>query len=186
MKFDQLAVLFPCDSLEDFDLRRSEHDAQQLLAAWSALWHPLLLSAVGKIPQWLPAASPPDPTGHLIVLPDCCGASLPDGWLEQAGTVDASVLRHIASREQLVAEALRKIDADPAGIDAELAADFLALGYCHLQVELLTAQAAIHEQPGRVFVADGGSRGSRTGRQRGYGGGSGTTPGGLRPALRSP
>ncbi len=138
MKFNQLAVLLPCTSLENFDLQRSEHDSGQVLAAWSALWHPLLVSAVGRIPRWLPAAAPPDPAGHLVVVPDCCEASLPEGWLEHAESVDACVLRRMTGRDEVLTAALQQIAADPAKVDSELAADFLALGYCHLQVELLT------------------------------------------------
>ena len=58
-EFDRLVALLPCQSLEDFDLQRKEEDAEQLLSAWSALWHPLLLASARAIPRWLPAASPP-------------------------------------------------------------------------------------------------------------------------------
>ena len=44
MRFDQLVALLPCQSLETFDLDRKEEDAEQLLSAWSALWHPALLA----------------------------------------------------------------------------------------------------------------------------------------------
>ena len=50
MKFDRLVALLPCQSLEDFDLERQEEDAEQLLSAWSALWHPALLAAARPSP----------------------------------------------------------------------------------------------------------------------------------------
>ena len=57
MKFDRLVALLPCQSLEDFDLKRREEDAEQLLSAWSSLWHPALLAGAEGIPTWAPAAA---------------------------------------------------------------------------------------------------------------------------------
>ena len=97
MKFDRLAVLLPCYSFESFDLDRKEADAEQLLSAWSALWHPALLAGSRSIPRWLPAGSPPpDPAGHLVILPDCCDSMLPEEWLTQAEAAGACVLRGAA------------------------------------------------------------------------------------------
>jgi alpha-mannosidase len=139
MKFDQLVSLLPCQSLEDFDLQRKEEDAEQLLSAWSTLWHPLLLASAGAIPRWLPATSPPpDPSNQLIILPDCCRPSLPEDWVTQAEAAGAVVLQNLANRDDMLAAALERLGSDQPNVDADLAADFLALGFCHLQVELLT------------------------------------------------
>ncbi len=139
MKFDRLAVLLPCYSFESFDLDRKEADAEQLLSAWSVLWHPALLAGSRSIPRWLPAGSPPpDPSGHLIILPDCCDSMLPEEWLAQAAAVGACVLRGLKNRDDMLAAALKLLGDDCPVVDADLAADFLALGFSHLQVELLT------------------------------------------------
>jgi alpha-mannosidase len=158
MNFDHLLILLPCHSIEDFELRRKDEDAEQLLSAWSALWHPLLLASAKAIPHWLPAASPPqEPSGYLMILPDCCETLLPEGWMTQAEAAGACVLRNLATRNDMVAAALERL-SEPVGdsetpphcngggvrglpasdLDPDLAADFLALGYCHMQVELLT------------------------------------------------
>ena len=50
MKFEELIVLLPCHSLEDFPLYYEGHDADSLLAGWTSLWHPALLAAAGAIP----------------------------------------------------------------------------------------------------------------------------------------
>ena len=160
--FNRLITLLPCQTLEDFDLERREEDAEQLLSAWSALWHPALLADAQTIPGWLPASCPPsDPSGHLIVVPDCCESSLPDGWLAEAEAAGACVLRKLQHRHQIVAAALGRLgdcpnfrlsengtvpfddvpaaaQPDQPALDPNLVADFLALGHCHLQVELLT------------------------------------------------
>jgi alpha-mannosidase len=139
MKFDHLLVLLPCDSLEAFDLRLKEADAEQLLSAWSVLWHPILLAGARAIPRWLPAAAPPqDPTGHLIIVPDCCKPLLPEGWSAGAEATEACVIRHLGHRSQILAAALERLGHQGPDVDPDLAGDFLALGFCHFQVELLT------------------------------------------------
>ncbi len=138
MKFDRLLVLVPCQSLENLDLQRRADEAEQLLAAWSVLWHPLLLASARVIPGWLSATTPSlDLSGHLIILPNCCESSLPDGWLAQAESAGAFVLRNLSSRDELLAAALERLGGSKTEIDPDLAADFLALGFCHLQVEVL-------------------------------------------------
>ncbi|MDD4268145.1 MAG: hypothetical protein GXY25_11715 [Pirellulaceae bacterium] len=72
------------------------------------------------------------------MVPPCCEDGLSQAWLDAAGTAAAVVIRGCSTREEIVAEALGRLEL-PAG-DAELAGDFLALGYCHLIVELLTRQ----------------------------------------------
>ena len=156
--FTRLIALFPCQTLEDFDLERREEDAEQLLAAWSALWHPALLADAETIPAWLPASCPPsEPAGNLIFAPDCCESSLPDRWLAEAEAAGACVLRGLQHRGQIVAAALERLGDCPnsrtsengnvpfstdqverPSVEPDLAADFLALGHCYLQVELLT------------------------------------------------
>jgi alpha-mannosidase len=139
MTFDRLFVLVPCQGLENFNLDRQEDEAEQLLSAWSVLWHPQLLANARIIPNWMPATTPPmDLSGHLIIVPDCCESSLPDGWLTQAETAGGCVLRNFRCRAEMLAAALARLGGTPADVDPDLAADFLALGYCHFQVEVLT------------------------------------------------
>ena len=45
MKYQELIILLPCHSLEDFPTYHEGDDAHSLLASWSALWHPALLAA---------------------------------------------------------------------------------------------------------------------------------------------
>jgi alpha-mannosidase len=177
--FNRLIALFPCQTLEDFDLERREEDAEQLLASWSALWHPALLADAGMLPAWLPSSCPPlEPAGNLIIVPGCCESSLPDRWIAEAEAAGAFVLHDLQHRDQIVTAALERLGdcpnfrpgdcpnfrpgdcpnfrlsengtvpldpvplgadrADHPTLDPDLTADFLALGHCHLQVELLT------------------------------------------------
>lgn len=141
MKFSQLVVLLPCQSLEDFSLRRKADEAEQLLSAWSALWHPALVAGARSAPSWLPADNPPqEPAGQLLILPECSVPLLPDDWLKRAATPEVCLLRGLKHRDQIVAAALEQLDGGPGDVHPDLVADFLALGFCHLQVELLTRQ----------------------------------------------
>ena len=137
----QLSVLLPCQTLEDFSLRQEAGQAEQLLSAWSALWHPALLGTAESVPGWFPAEQPPqEPAGHLLVLPGCSEPLLPDDWARKATAAGACVIRDFKHRDQVLRAALQQLDAPPAGVDPDLVADFLALGFCHFLVELLTRQ----------------------------------------------
>ncbi len=142
MKFNRLIALFPCESLEDFDLGRKEDDAEELLSAWSALWHPALLAGQDDIPSWLPPSTPPpDPSGCLVIIPDCCEPSLSTQWLAEAEAAGACLLRGMKHRDRMLAAALERLGPDAPTVDGDLAADFLALGYCHLQTELINRKS---------------------------------------------
>ena len=67
MKFQDLIVLLPCQSLEDFSLDRQADDAEEILSAYSALWHPALLASAQDVPKWVAAEDPPqEPADHQL------------------------------------------------------------------------------------------------------------------------
>src|SRR5207302_220030 len=81
--------------------------------------------------------------GHLIVIPKVAQERLPNGYADEAREQGAAVIENIASREKIVAESLAALTKSNAqdGIElgnSQLASDFLALGFCRLQGELLT------------------------------------------------
>lgn len=141
MPLEDLVILLPCYSLEDLPLDWTSDDAQSLLSAWTALYHPALLAAADRLPRWFRADDPPaDPAGNLVAIPQCCETRLPDSWPQRANQAGACVLQHISRREDVVRDALAYVTPDLSRLDPDLADDFLALGFCHLQVELLTRQ----------------------------------------------
>jgi alpha-mannosidase len=170
MKFEELAILLPCHSLEDFPLYHQGADAQGLLAAWTGLWHPRLLADVGAMPKWYRADDPPETlSNRLIVIPSVSRTMVQAGWPARATNEGATVLREPPTRGELIEQALAARlektqedtsqentgDRDTTQQDEplqqldqqqldplvdELAGDFLALGYCYLTVELLTRQ----------------------------------------------
>jgi alpha-mannosidase len=141
MRFNDLVILLPCQSLEDFSLDRDAADAEQLLSAYSALWHPALMASAQTMPRWVRAEDPPqEPAGHLVMLPGSSEGRLPADWLGRAEVAGACVIRGLQHRDEMVAAALERLDGGAGGVEPRLAGDFLALGFCHLMVELLTRQ----------------------------------------------
>jgi alpha-mannosidase len=150
-RYQELLILLPCHSLEDFPTYHEGEDAHSLLASWSALWHPELLAAAGQAPNWRRVDDPPsDVRDRLIVVPSICVQRLPTGFAQRVKDEGGLLIRKTASREEIVALALEHLKGSNAGAptpdsrpptpNPDLAADFLALGYCYLQIELLTRQ----------------------------------------------
>lgn len=141
MKFSDLVIVLPCNGLEDLSLDREAAEAEELLSAYSALWHPALLVSAQAVPRWVRAEDPPqEPSGHLFIIPGVCDFSLPPDWPSRAEAAGACLVRGQKHRDEMVAAALAQLDGGDGGVDPQLARDFLALGYGHLLVELLTRQ----------------------------------------------
>ncbi|MGD9722215.1 MAG: hypothetical protein AB7O59_11770 [Pirellulales bacterium] len=138
MKLSELSVLLPCHSLEDFPTYYEGPEADQLLAAWCSLWHPALLAAAGALPVFQRVDIPPEALAdRLLSIPPFCLERLPAGYLARAESEAAGVIR-AASRDEGVAAAAGIVP--DATVAAELAADFISLGFARLQIELLTRQ----------------------------------------------
>jgi alpha-mannosidase len=161
MKYQELLILLPCHSLEDFPTYHEGEDAQSLLASWSALWHPELLASAGKALNWRRIEDPPsDVKERLIVVPSVCVQRLPTGFAQRVKDEGGVLIRKTTSREEIVAAALAPLRENsknprteeptepsptpdsrpPTPVSDDLAADFMALGYCYLEIELLTRQ----------------------------------------------
>lgn len=142
MNLESLTVVLPCHSLEDLSVDRDSAEAEQVLAAWSALYHPALMVKFRGPPAWRGAINAPTPPdGHLIVVPPCCEDDLPSGWLQTARKAEALVILGCERRDEILAKALEAVESPvPEESSADLVKDFLALGYCRLIVELLTRQ----------------------------------------------
>jgi alpha-mannosidase len=141
MKYQELLILLPCHSLEDFPTYNEGDDAQSLLASWSALWHPVLLANAGQAPSWKRIDDPPqDVKDRLLVVPSVCVPRLATGFPQRVKDEGGCIVRKTSSRQEIVAAALAPLGDSVPSVDPGLAADFLALGYCYLMIELLTRQ----------------------------------------------
>jgi len=139
MIYKELAILLPCHSLEDFPTHHTGDDAASLLASWTGLWHPLLIANSGSIIKWHRADDPPETLlDVLLVVPTVSTDNLATGYLQRAHDAGATVIESLTCREEVIAAALA--DCEIPAINSDIIADFLALGYCYLQIELLTRQ----------------------------------------------
>ena len=144
MTIRRTSLLLPCRRLDDFPSHLTGQAAADLLAGWTCLWHPSLLHATGGLPGWHPTDEPPDPNtldGELIVIPSVSRPRLPSDWcdrLRATAPQNAPPVDACASRAKTAEAALTAAEIDPEKIPGETVADFFALGYAHLQVELLT------------------------------------------------
>lgn len=136
----EIAILLPCHSFEDFPTYHTGDDAQSLLANWTAMWHPAFLAAAGKNPHWHRVDSPPESLeGLALLIPSICKADLPAGFSQRAKESGAVLVKGLTDRQEIVTKLLAALP-EVNEVAARLAPDFYALGYCYLQVELLTRQ----------------------------------------------
>jgi alpha-mannosidase len=146
MKLQELVILLSCHGMEDFPLYHTGDEAESLLSAWTGLWHPALLASAEGLPVLHRTDDPPeDLAGRVLVIPKISEPDVAVGFTERAVGDGACVIRDKLTRQEVVTAALAVLDVELGGGDAcvapaELIADFLALGYAYLQVNVLTRQ----------------------------------------------
>lgn len=144
MSFQQLLAIWPGEELEKIPSGLAGQDAASLLAHWSALWHPTFLHATGKIPKWQTTTSPAaDAEQSVVVIPVPSETQNEATWRAEAVSKGAVIFDRQSNRGEIVRDLLQRFGDHCQGWDRnlandDLANDFLALGYCFLQVELLT------------------------------------------------
>lgn len=152
MPYEDLIFLIPSHSLEDFPTEATDAQAASLLNSFILPWHPQLIASAGVIPRWHRADTPPEVTvNRLILVPTKCQDLVPHGWIEEARSNGATVITELTDRQEMLKVALQPLEQATAStketpaegpsspvVDPDLAADFWALGFCYLQIELLT------------------------------------------------
>lgn len=139
MKFQELTILLPCHSLEDFPIYPVGEEAQGLLAGWSAIWHPALIAAAQSGPAWGRIDYPPEQLqDRLLVVPSAGAGQLPAGYPQRVAAEGGYLILRKHDRNEIVQLALSQLEGGSRAVDPDVAADFHALGYCYLQVLLLT------------------------------------------------
>jgi alpha-mannosidase len=138
MTYDDILVLIPSHSLEDFPSELGEKPSEGLLNAFAVAWHPVLLSHAQKLPRWQRADdTPPVQPNRLVICPTHCTDQVPESWVERARREGMNVVIGLSERQALLEAVLAPLDPRPA-VDPELAADFIAFGHIYIQSELLT------------------------------------------------
>lgn len=144
MTLTRVSVLLPGKGWDDFPTHLGNDAAAELLAAWTTAWHPALLAETGCLPVWHQAEEPPDPAAlenELVLVPRPSRDRMPADWcdrLRATSPKNPPPVETVASRAETVAAALSAAGTNPQEVDASVTADFLALGYAYMLVELLT------------------------------------------------
>ncbi|MFM7075166.1 MAG: hypothetical protein ACKO3G_03745, partial [Planctomycetaceae bacterium] len=139
-------VFFPCHSLDDFPTWLGDSEADELLAAWTAAWHPRLVAASGRMPAWASVEAPPGNDVEILgIVTAHCDDRLV-GLVDPASTPGSRWVRRAGDRDATVRGALSALGLDdvapPTTADAPggrpvAAADFHAFGLAWLLSELL-------------------------------------------------
>ncbi|NBW88269.1 MAG: hypothetical protein EBR23_15920, partial [Planctomycetia bacterium] len=140
MPAERTTVFLPCHTLDDFPTWLDEGQADDVLAAWTAAWHPSLIAAQGGMPTWASIDLPP-PQGILLgIVP----ASYDERFATQSaanGSADSAWVRGVTGLQAIVAAAAREAGVTGPSGDAlpgaAHAGDFHALGLAVLMAELL-------------------------------------------------
>lgn len=138
MSLQDVVILIPSHSLEDFPTEQTDKPAASLLNSFAVAWHPALLACTEILPHWRRADEPSATNStQLIFVPTVCDDWLPHGWAEEARATGATVISGFHDRAEMEAAALVALP-EPVDVAADLVADFYSLGFCWLQVELLS------------------------------------------------
>lgn len=107
MSYQQVVVLIPSHSLEDFPTDLGEKPAESLLNAFSVAFHPSLVAVTGLMPGWHRADEPTTATdGSLIIVPTACDDQIPPGWIQLAEEQGAVVVSGVHDRAEMLYAAL--------------------------------------------------------------------------------
>lgn len=104
---NDVVILIPCHSLEDFPTDLGEKPAEGILNAFAVAWHPWVLAQTRSLPGWHRADSPPEPiAGRLIVVPTACDDRLESDWIGRQRDAGSFVISGIHKRDELLTELL--------------------------------------------------------------------------------
>lgn len=137
---DRILVFLPCHALDDFPTWLEEPEADALLTAWTAAWHPWLIATVGAAPWWASVDLPPATDGSCLgIVP----APWDDRFAAQSNPLciaGSAWVRNTSGAEAILAAAARGLGREETAAPLpgdELAAEFRDLGLARLLAELL-------------------------------------------------
>lgn len=134
-------VFLPCHTLDDFPTWLEDAEADALLAAWTAAWHPAVIAAIGGPPGW---ASVDQPIGEEPLL-----GIVPAPWddrfaaqFDSAREADCLFVRRTSGSAAISRAAVARLASVEGLVEDPLpgagrVADFQALGLAVLLAELL-------------------------------------------------
>ncbi|MDR1480952.1 MAG: hypothetical protein LBJ00_18670 [Planctomycetaceae bacterium] len=132
-----MIILYPGYSLQTFASDLTEEEANEILSAYTALFHPAIFKHFNKIPQWESASNISlDSTAKLILVPPCCEPLLPKEFTKTDSENKIAVIRNLKSRNAIVNEIIKQFNITH-NFNNDLVVNFYALGTAALFVNLL-------------------------------------------------
>lgn len=154
--FDECSVLIPTATLEDIGDCRSDSDARSLLAAWTALWHPVLLAQTEQLPSWYRADSPPAPDGpRVIAVPSGSLDQLPGDFRQrcennsQCRWIEGDTRTQFLNAVDLTADSPETLQYQGRSLSN---ADFFAAGFVALQIQVMTRRLRYTSNLDEIFL----------------------------------
>ncbi|MDR3197721.1 MAG: hypothetical protein LBU34_07610 [Planctomycetaceae bacterium] len=136
-----MIVLYPSYSFETLSTDRTAIEADELLAAWRAAFHPALIEKFNEIPRWESASIPPyNSSEQPLLIPPCCESFLYEDWFKQQDEAKTVLIRNLKNHNEILAELFACAKIEDHGFDAEYVADFFALGTAYFLIDLLVRQ----------------------------------------------
>jgi len=155
MSFVEICTLIPCYDLDAFPTELPEDQAESILNCFAVMWHPSILAQLKQLPTWRQVESAPEIFEHrLALIPTAC-EYVEEDFTERVRDFGGEVIQGLVKREEWLEELVRVVKRaekseleescegedepePPIELDSDLVSDFLALGSCYLQTELLS------------------------------------------------
>ncbi len=154
MTHERITVLLPCHSLEDFPVWSRGDEAEDLLAAWTAAWHPALVAGVGKMPSWRGIDRPADGLVNSVAIVPAAFDHRFDVTSHESDPADqvaltTAAVRHLSDVDAISMEAARLLGVSEhhAAAPHDLVEDFYAVGLAWLLAELLSRRMRSQSMP---------------------------------------
>lgn len=138
MNLEKALLLTPSHCYDEFPIHHDDDEADDLLASWTALWHPSILRLCQQYPTWAKIDEQNgDLSNQLLVVPQISDSDA-NSVRARAASGDVYLVDGKPDRNELLKEVFAQLGCAHDECSEEVASDFMALGYCFLQTELLT------------------------------------------------
>ncbi|MDO4584505.1 MAG: hypothetical protein Q4D62_10425 [Planctomycetia bacterium] len=140
----ELQIILPSQSLETLNLDYSERENEEILTAWTSVYHPDVLRATREVAKPLYGLYVFDePIDTVLLMPSASRDVLNDDWIERAKQRNCVFLTDFSDREALIQTILTEIEAEKPELatspsEEPAVEDFLALGLVHLFSDILS------------------------------------------------
>ncbi len=175
----RLIAVLPCYSLDDIAKNLEEQTCREFHSAWTALWHPSILTRSSLLPEWKRAdQSSLDLENALIVCPESAMKDIDQPLMERLELHRCVILEGGEDRDLLVENICRALESDTSNIPVSISlpaspagepspadlfgqlkesvsvTDFYSLGFAYLLTQALTRKVHYSSNLDLIVMAD--------------------------------